>query len=699
MSPPRRRSKRIASASKRTQASPAPQLESLAEHDEAPEDQQPKQKLATVMSSSPAHHPTTPSAATPVKLPMSEMHPSKVHPSMAAPSSGLKLGFSDIDYTKRHSNEMPGVVHTTPSKTPAPSTAFTFRHERPGGDLSLGPEAQKIMQGLREEAAKIKADMAAAREKDQEEAAGRKIAKAKGKASRFSAAHMAEFKKMDSIEGHPSAFRAAPGRVTPMKAGVKRSQSKANLDEPDSARSKKSTPRPVTKSAEKATEKATEKSSEEPQAASKRVRQRLEDDATTLRPVARDDSAIPRPKSSGNDSVRSGIPRSQTLGSLMTPTKSSLARLATSQALATSPAKSPTKPETGSLLKSPSKVNLGGSVDVKSPSKTGFGLMKSATTNNLNLESGAPAAVQTQTPGRFGKIKSILKKPMGGSRFKSNIPHFTSSIPKTPAHQKSTDKELPPIPVTTPGRKFGRHVDFTPDTKQVDMVQNSPSPIKNSLSRSLVVSKLELGNQPPSNRATPDKDPKGEVLYPDLSAYCQDVNMETEEDKPEPPPQSVPGTFTFRSDHTIRFDGNSPNGFGAAAGQASIRQVRESMAPPACMPGSFPVPRSKSPNKENKDPSLTLGIPHGMSNKKRHRPSWDEEEEEQKHANKKVRKEPPAEGHAVVAPRLAAAKSSPIKRFGGFSRTPSPQKTSPQKKRTGMTLSRLNMLAQPKIRK
>ncbi|KAI1640985.1 hypothetical protein F4809DRAFT_293856 [Biscogniauxia mediterranea] len=689
MSPPRRRSKRIASASKRTQASPAPQLEPLAEHDEAPEDQQPKQKLATVMSS-PAHHPTTPSSATPVKLPMSEMHPSKVHPSMAAPSSGLKLGFSDIDYTKQHSNEMPGVVHATPSKTPAPSTAFTFRHERPGGDLGLGPEAQKIMQDLREEAAKIKADLAATREKDQDEGAGRKIAKAKGKASRFSAAHMAEFKKMDSIEGHPSAFRAAPGRVTPMKAGVKRSQSKANLDEPDSARSKKSTPRPVPKSVEK----ASEKSSEEPQVASKRVRQRLEDDATTLRPVARDDSAIPRPKSSGNDSVRSGIPRSQTLGSLMTPTKSSLARLATSQALATSPAKSPTKPETGSLIKSPSKVDLGGGVGVKPPSKFGLGLMKSATTNNLNLESGGPATVQTQTPGRFGKIKSILKKPMGGSRFKSNIPHFASSIPKTPAHQKSTDKELPPIPVTTPGRKFGRRVDFTPDTKQVDMVQNSPSPIKTSLSRSLAVSKLELGNQPPSTRATPDKGTKGEVSYPDLSAYCQEVNTETEEDKPEPLPQSVPGTFTFRSDHTIRFDGTSPNGFGAAAGQASIRQVHESMASPVRMPGSFPIPRSKSPNKENKDPGLSLGFPHGMTNKKRHRPSWDEEEEEQKHAAKKVRQEPPAEGHAVVAPRLAAAKSSPIKRFGGFSRTPSPQK-----KRTGMTLSRLNMLAQPKIRK
>ncbi|KAI5924901.1 hypothetical protein F4810DRAFT_102149 [Camillea tinctor] len=696
MSPPRRRSKRIASASKRTQASPAPQLESLAEHDEAPEDQgqeqQKQQKLPTIMSS-PAHHPTTPSSATPVKLPMSEMHPSKVHPSMAAPSSGLKLGFTDIDYTKQPSNELPAAVHTTPSKTPAPSTDFTFRHERLGGDFTLGPEAQKMMQELRDEAAIIKADLAARREKEKAEAAGRKIATAKGKASRFSAAHMAEFKKMDSIENHPSAFRAAPGRTTPMKAGVKRSQSKANLDEPDSARSKKSTtPRPAPKSAEKASEKAPGKSGEEHQASSKRVRQRLEDDATTLRPVARDDSAIPRPKSSGNDSARSAIPRSQTLGSLMTPTKSSLARLAAPQALATSPTKSPTKPEVSSLIKPPSKVDFSASI-AKSPAKPEPSLVKSATTNSLNLESNVPTTVQT--PGRFGKIKSILKKPMGGSRFKSNIPQFASSIPKTPAHQKSTDKELPAIPVTTPGRKIGRRVDFTPDTKQVDMTQNSPSPIKSSLSRSLAVSKLDLGNKSPVTQGTNNKDTKDEVSYPDLSAYCRDAEME-----PQPLPPSIPGTFTFRSDHTIRFDATSPNGFGAAAGQSSIRQVRESIASPVRMPGSFPVPPSRSPNKENKDPGLTLGIPHGMSNKKRHRASWDEEEEEQKHAAKKLRKEPPAEGHAVVAPRLAASKSSPIKRFGGFSRTPSPQKTtSPQKKRTGMTLSRLNMLAQPKLRK
>ncbi|KAI1502698.1 hypothetical protein F5X99DRAFT_378177 [Biscogniauxia marginata] len=696
MSPPRRRSARIASSSKRPKASPAPQLESLAERDEAPEDQpKPAQKLATIMSS-PMHNPRTPSSASPIKLPMSEMHPSKVHPSMAAPSSGLRLGFADIDYA-HPSNEASGLTQTTPSKTSVPSSDFTFRHARPNGEIGLGPEAQKMMAGIREEAAKIKADLTAQRDQELEEqgesAEGRKIAKAKGKAGRFSAVHMAEFKKMDSIEGHPSAFRAAPGRFTPMKAGLKRSQSKANLDEPDSARSKKRT------SASHPVPKSSEKAREEPEASSKRVRQRLEDDASTLRPVSRDDSSIPRPKSSGNDSTRSGIPRSHTSGSLMTPTKSSLARVATAKTPTLGLVKSPSKPEVGSLIRSPSKVDLGGNL-VKSPSKKafgGFGLMKSATTNNLNHEDGVPTNVQT--PGRFGRVKSILKRQIGGARFTSNIPQFAASIPKTPASQKTTGKELPSIPLTTPGRKAVRHVDFTPDTKQDTMTQISPSPVKSSIPRSQSVSKLALVNQPPTTQITNDKDSKGEVSYPDLSAYCQNVNKETPEIPPENPPenvpQSVPGTFTFRSDHTIRFDGTSPNGFGVRAGQASVRRVRESMAPPP-MPGSFPAPRSKSPNKENKDPATVLGIPHGMSNKKRHRATWDEEEEEgEKRVAKKLRKEPPAEGYAVVAPRLAGLESpSPTKKLAGSSRTPSPQK-----KRTGLTLSRLNMLARPKIRK
>lgn len=92
------------------------------------------------------------------------------------------------------------------------------------------------------------------------------------------------------------------------------------------------------------------------------------------------------------------------------------------------------------------------------------------------------------------------------------------------------------------------------------------------------------------------------------------------------------------------------------------------------------------------------GIPHGVQNKKRHRASWDEEEEERAAAAraKKARREVP-EGEALVAPQLMGLNRSPEKKQKkkeGLS-APTP---SPVKKRGGISVSRLNMLARPKAR-
>ncbi|KAJ2968463.1 hypothetical protein NUW58_g10214 [Xylaria curta] len=136
-----------------------------------------------------------------------------------------------------------------------------------------------------------------------------------------------------------------------------------------------------------------------------------------------------------------------------------------------------------------------------------------------------------------------------------------------------------------------------------------------------------------------------EVTYPDLSAY------EVDGDEPEVLPESIPGTFAFRADHTIQVQTPS-KGFGAAAGQASLRQVRKSVDASARMPGSFPRASDISPNKENKDPLIHNGIPHGMANKKRHRASSEEAEEDEgsKRGMKKLRKNPPAaEGDGLHA--------------------------------------------------
>ncbi|KAI0834794.1 hypothetical protein F5Y06DRAFT_148339 [Hypoxylon sp. FL0890] len=676
-----RRSARLASSSKGATASAAPQLGSVIEREEPTSTPAEKaSKRLNTVASSPMPQPATPAVATPVKLPMSEMHPSKVHPTTAAPSSGLKLGFVDIDYTKPAALAS-GVTQSTPSKTPFPSSDFTFRYTKLHGsdDKGLSPEAKQMMDGLREEAAKIKVELAAKRDQEKLEAElndRRKIRHAKGKAGRFSAAHMAEFKKMDSIENHPSAFRTAPGRFPPTKTGLKRSQSKANLDEPDSARSKKGSTRPVLKSPEK--------QQEQPESPVKRAKQRLDDDVSTLRPVSRDGSFLPRPKSSGNDSVHSSIPRLQALTNLMTPTKASLARANSVKTPATTLAKHSSKPDLAGLAKSAGKPNLASLA--RASSKKGLDSLKKAMiTNGLSSDK---QLTLVQTPGRFDRVKSMFKRQISGSKPKSQIPQLVASPSKT-SLQQNIEEELPHTSLTTPGRKLEQHVESTPTTKRSTMILNSPSPVKSSIPRFKAVAQL----QPSSSTAgkSTRKNVKGEVTYPDLSAYCRDVKEDAEESSTAQFPESVPGTFTFRSDHTIRFESASPKGFGSAAGQASIRQVRNSILPTSRMPGSFPRASDVSPNKENKVPPLGPGIPHGMSNKKRHRASWDEEEEDEaeKRAAKKLRKDPAVEGHALVAPRLVG-QASPAKMAH---HTPSPQK------KGGLSLSRLNMLARPKVRK
>ncbi|KAK8019266.1 hypothetical protein PG990_004404 [Apiospora arundinis] len=729
-----RRSARLASASSNVdRASATPRLGSVAEGEEETVDL-PTKNVETIRSSPPKFKPTTPSHSTPVKLPMSEMHPSKVHQTMAPPSSGLRHGFTDINPDQKAT----AGGQSTPSKTPMAS-GFTFRVARPSiageNDVGLGPEAKRMMDELREEASKIKAELAAKREQEREEeeaAGGRKYAKAKGKASRYSDVHMAEFKKMDSIENHPSAFRCAPGRATPAKGGLKRTQSKANLDEPESS-SLSSSSRKAPVSAKRIARPAEKHQQPEQatEAPAKRVRQRMEDDASTSRPISRDGSSIPAPRNLGVESVRKAIPRAQSLANLLTPTKASAARTAVPKTPTVTMVKSPSKTDIRSLARSPSKPELSGLS--RSPSKESLlrsnskkalgagGLTKSATTSNLPVSQSIPKLVQT--PGRFDRVKSILKRQFSSSKPKSSLPQFArpapvaGAAPKTPGR---TEKALPAAPLTTPARQYDRHVEFTPDTKQAAMTQNSPSPVKSVLPRPKSVSKPPAVQFPSLNAVmSAKKSGSAAVLYPDLSAYKEEGESEDEETESlhEALPESRPGTFTFRSDHTIRFGSTSPNGFGGSPGQSTLRQVRASFAPTTNMPGGFPDEREASPrkaNKENADPELIAGIPHGMSNKKRSRAMWedeeiktgvphgisnkkrhrassDEEEEEQdegvQRGAKKLRKNPPT----PAATRFTC--SSPIKKPSGLLGTPSPQKKS------GISLSRLNMLARPKVRK
>lgn len=670
------------------------------------------------MSSPIRKPPQTPSDATVIKPPKSEMHPAQYHNgTMAAPSSALRLGFTDI---KAKATSTPGVgaQQVTPSKSNVPSSPFAFslvRNNAATADSTLGPEALRIMNELRDQAAKIKAELVAQRDQGHQEddqISTRKIAKPKGKAGRYSDVHMSQFRKMDSIENHPSAFRAAQGRATPAASSsnvktLKRTQSKANLDDTEPPRFTNTAQSSSTKSAKKI-----QTPSKDTDSPAKRVRKHLDDDASTNRPVSRDGSNIPRPKTPGKDSR--GIPRPKTLANLLSPTQASLARAAA--------AKTPTT-AARSLLRSPSKINLNG-------------LKKSATAFNLESEDvkmeDAPPAAKMRSTSLSDKVKSLFAKHKPGTSVsKNSIPRPVAAASKTPGPVRNQN-ELPPAPFTTPGKRFAQRGDFTPAPKHAALAQNSPSPVKTGIPRSKAASTLV---NYPSLDALLESHAGDTVSYPDLSSVRPlpklPADMEASSHSIESPrepilPPAVPGTFTFRSDHTIRFDSESPRGFGGHSGQASVRQVRPSMAPAMSSSSSSfpfaPTPHTAGPHgKENLPPYMQQPksnpsfdpktFAHGVSSKKRHRVEDDEEEAEREAAEraaKKARSRAVPEGEALVAPRLASArkpygirtpskimKRSPVK-IGAPSAAASP---SVSRKPSGISRDRLAYLAQPKQRK
>ena len=192
--------------------------------------------------------------------------------------------------------------------------------------------------------------------------------------------------------------------------------------------------------------------------------------------------------------------------------------------------------------------------------------------------------------------------------------------------------------------------------------------------------KVQTNVQYPSIAGHPDFEKDAtKVEYPSLAGVRPLPEAPRQSMSQPHLPPSVPGTFTFRSDHTISF-GTSPKGFGSSPGQASVRQVRQSIFPNS-MPGSFP-----GANKENTEP--LPAAPHGMANKKRRRVDSDDEDEQQVDRSPKKHKAAVAEGLTLVAPNLQAEQMTPKSKI-----------PSPAKKKGVLSLSRLNMLARPKMRK
>lgn len=134
----------------------------------------------------------------------------------------------------------------------------------------------------------------------------RKKVEAKGKMARFSDVHMQQFKKMDSIANHASAFRADPSRFKPVTQSLKKSPSKPVLAESETHKLKRTQSKmDVTETSVKAT------------GALKRTQSKIDmaESASKIPPTP-----LKRTQSKMN-LTGSGLPRSQSTVRLVPPTR------------------------------------------------------------------------------------------------------------------------------------------------------------------------------------------------------------------------------------------------------------------------------------------------------------------------------------------------------------------------------------------
>ncbi|KAL8880991.1 MAG: hypothetical protein Q9198_001714 [Flavoplaca austrocitrina] len=376
---------------------------------------------------------------------LKEMHPSKVHASttkqlepIPAPSTApAAKGFTDL-------------TTTTPSKSrgslPAhmSSPGFDFSFTRPESDLSV--EAQRIMDSVREEAARIKSQMQAEQQKklDKEGDAqqfasveGRKIAKPRS--GRYSEVHKQQFKKMDSIADHISTWKMkiqSTATAPTASSSLKRSNSKAGFDQADSGLPRSKSFKALPKS---------DKALADP---GKRVKRNHDDDASQTRPISRD--------SSEDNPSTSAKPHQAALPSAVTtPTRASLARSA--------------------------------SVKASKTSMIPF-LSRSASTKNLGTPRTEGSNKYIARMAKFSPIKSILHRSQ---------PKFSDDPVKVaagthiplPIKPLSLNKDLPDIP-NTPLKDIQRspsvkkQVNFTPSTKPLNEISPVASPSPSKIPRS-----------------------------------------------------------------------------------------------------------------------------------------------------------------------------------------------------------------------
>lgn len=547
----------------------------------------------------------TPTNRTPIKPTGDEMHPALHHASTARPLDEARwLGFQSLGVhtaPPKAAGHAPG----TPSKTPAPATAtkvpalgsspssFRFQFKSPFSRVTdtskrgeLSPTSRNILKepaigatpgraifGANEFTSK--ADVTPARKK----------AEPKGKMSRFSDVHMAQFKKMDSVANHPSAWRL---KKTPSKpdlpkpdtnklkrtqskmdlaesstksaAAPKRAQSKADPAEPSSEAPTMQRSLPKTSAAEPASKipptplkrsqskmdlagsslprsqstvrlVASQEKPDDP--APKRVKRTEIDDAATTRPTSRDtnteasSSKLPVPPR--KITSQTALPR--LAARLMTPTKSSMARTQSQTVKATKSASMiPQSPSTRNMF-SPAQISR-------------------------SLRDGARESMQ-QAKRNLQQVRSILRTP--SRKFSDDPLKIAAGTHMSPPPESAWDNAPPAIPATAPVKK---HVNFSTSTMAraaPDDITKSPSPMK-----------FRAGSEVPS----------GAVVYPSLKSGVEYPKLPQGDASPTGSPSrrltfggetaNHPRSFSFESGKAVNF-GPTTTG--------TIRMVRKSDAP------------------------------------------------------------------------------------------------------------------------
>lgn len=571
-----------------------------------------------------------------------EMRPSKVHRSTSKQIRYELQSTSKSVHSQATTTEPDPAEKSTPTKLPGSwpisltSSNFDFSFSQ--DDAALNHEAQRIMDSVRGEAAKIKAQLQAERAKQdrsEEEAdqldgvEGRRIAQPKGKAGRYSDVHLQEFKKMDSIAGHASVWKNrihTDTSFTKPKADVETVEPVSQLP-----RSKSFKPT-----------RSNDGDRLENLAPGKRSKKTYHEDTSAARPLSRGKQSEEEsvPATSLKPGSYSGLPMA-----ISTPTKASLARSASVKSMKTSMIPSLSRSNSTKMMGSPMVPRTEGSKKYIS------------------------------SLAKFGNLKSILHRQ---PKFTNDPIKVSAGTHPSLAAEIRMNKELPSLPSTPQqGLKrsptLTRRADFTPRTNSKnDSVLASPSP-----------SKIPALNLPRPTTTPKASEP---ILYPTL-ANSPNITTRT-----KIPTSSAPGDFTFRSDKTLPFsEGPSP----VKVKTPTIRQVRPSgiTTPLPLFQNLPPIPHGM-PNKkrrrvdsddEDVENIAPAALDAGLV-------ADDDDEPRAKRLKSSPSKKEDVKVRMGSKSKLGGAGASSTKVGGGKGKGKG-------KGKGVLSLSRLNMLARPKNRR